>query len=635
METIKKKKPEAPKPFHKPKYASPMTYNQLTNVEKFFKNLKKVVNRIPASWERDPNTPIGKFVFKSGIDQITDYDEAVEVLEKFLHSYLATYDIHLEVSDFALLDFLKYDYGFTLYDIFLSFLDAEFFLRRFFDPKIKLAPKQRDILRTVSYKDYVSIRSSTASGKSFTLGRVGFWWLITRKDSKVVMTAPTSRQAMNILWSEFRGAYYTFYNKYEDFCREHWGDKPRKVSYFQGIWNLRKESEDWQALCFSVKEYSPESIQGFHSKFFMVIVDEASGVHDNLFNAMDRILTGSQVAKYVLISNPTRTSGFFYNTQRPDNEMFQKIHISGFDSPNVILDFIENRTMGLRLKKKRYHYKPMPYRFIKGLKFPPIEYISGLMTIKDVVKYIHNYGKDSDKFRVDILGEFPKGSQDHLMTREELEQVFSNPYPEQLSDDIQFGIDPATGSGSAATAFAYRNGNSLLKTEKSKAKSFEAIISDFIEFYESCELPNGASLYKVPIVVDRSGLGWNLAQMMKERKFNIDPFGGNDSPILDRNRERYHNRRTEAYFSLVEKLKNGYSIYEPALSLLESIGYKLDRSGKILLNPKKEIYVPESQVHQKDILDAISMAFAPSLKKNRSLLNFNFVDDIARLWKRP
>jgi hypothetical protein len=617
-------------------------FKEMLNIEKYFPNLDDVSSFLNALWVDHKGNPLHKFIFETPNIHTKDYNEAKDLLDAFLKDYWVAYRTLMKSEDFALLDILKYNYGFTLYDVVVSFFDAEYFLRRFFDPKIKLAPKQREMLFNGSYEDLVSIRSSTASGKSFINARLGFWWISTHRNSKLVMTAPTARQAINILWSEFKQIYYQFKEKYPEYTEEMMTGEPKTVSFYQGIWNVNDKEEIWQALCFSVRDYRPETLQGFHSKFMMVIIDEASGVEDALFEAIDRILTGSQISKYYLISNPTRTTGFFYNTQLPDS-LFKKIHISAFDSPNTILEFLEKKMYNaFYSKKKRLKLQERPYKLLNpqtpNAKIPSLEYISGLMTVKDIVKYIHLYGRDSDKFRIDILGDFPRNSGNYLCSREDIENCRNNTkYPEALSLDVQFGIDVATGSTEAKTAFAYRCGKALLRTGTSDAKTPDQIIQDFKLFVEQCQLPDRFDLKKAPIVVDRTGIGYALYERLKDNGYNIDGFQGTEEPVDFKNKERYSNRRAEGFMELVNGIKNCeiYLVNTPAIFVLQSIGYTTDKKGKIILNPKKEIFLPDKEKYLLDVIDAISMAFTPTLKKNNNWdIKTKFFDNIAKLWER-
>ena len=58
---------------------------------------------------------------------------------------------------------------------------------------------------------------------------------------------------------------------------------------------------------------NPEALQGFHAEHLLFLIDEASGIPDVVFEVgMGALSTPG--AKVVMAGNPTRTSGFFYDT---------------------------------------------------------------------------------------------------------------------------------------------------------------------------------------------------------------------------------------------------------------------------------------------------------------------------------
>ena len=56
---------------------------------------------------------------------------------------------------------------------------------------------------------------------------------------------------------------------------------------------------------------TPERFQGFHEGNILFVVDEASGVDEEIYEAIEGCMT-SKRARLLLIGNPTRRSGTFY-----------------------------------------------------------------------------------------------------------------------------------------------------------------------------------------------------------------------------------------------------------------------------------------------------------------------------------
>lgn len=133
----------------------------------------------------------------------------------------------------------------------------------------------------------------------------------------VIDTAPTWRQIENQFWRNFREAY-------------------KKAKYklggtlFKTAFNI---DEDWYALGVAADEHAVENFQGWHGKNMLVIFDEASGIPPVIYEAATGAMAGGHTVRFVLIGNPNRASGPFYDAFR--NPLFNKIHISAFDVPNV------------------------------------------------------------------------------------------------------------------------------------------------------------------------------------------------------------------------------------------------------------------------------------------------------------
>ena len=94
-------------------------------------------------------------------------------------------------------------------------------------------------------------------------------------------------------------------------CRNHWQLLTREAS---------RAGVEWA-----------ERFAGWHSENILVIVDEASGVPDPLFEVIQGTLTTAH-ARLLLIGNPTRMDGYFAESHRRAG--WHKLKISAYDTPN-------------------------------------------------------------------------------------------------------------------------------------------------------------------------------------------------------------------------------------------------------------------------------------------------------------
>ena len=116
-----------------------------------------------------------------------------------------------------------------------------------------------------------------------------------------------------------------------------------------------------------------EGIAGQHADHLLVIADEASGIKDDILETLLGTITGEE-NKLLFISNPTRTSGVYYNAFHQNRAMFNCIHVNSENSIRVDRENID-------------------------------------MLAK-------SYGKDSNVYRVRVLGEFPSQEDDVFIPME-------------------------------------------------------------------------------------------------------------------------------------------------------------------------------------------------------------------------
>ena len=179
---------------------------------------------------------------------------------------------------------------------------------------VNLWSKQAEILNALRDHDYVAVRSCNGSGKTFTAALATLWWLVCHDEAIVITTAPSERQVKELLWREIR-------------------DLHGKNRYLVGgkMSSTRLEFSE-KRFGFGFTTTSMNRIQGFHSANILVIVDEASGVEDEIFDGLSSCLTSAN-AKMLMLGNPLSLSGTFYDAFHGNSENWKGIHISAFDLP--------------------------------------------------------------------------------------------------------------------------------------------------------------------------------------------------------------------------------------------------------------------------------------------------------------
>ena len=244
---------------------------------------------------------------------------------------------------------------------------------------------QRDILNSVARYPMTSVRSGHGIGKSAVESWLAIWFLTTRPYPKIPCTAPTQHQLWDILWAEIA-----------KWLR----NNPALANDL--IWTKEKvymkgHPEEWFAVGRTASK--PDALQGFHADHVLYIIDEASGVKDEIFEPILGALS-TEGSKLVMCGTPTKITGFFNASHHKNREQFNAMHIDGRSSSRVDQDFVD--------------------------------------TIIDM------FGEDSDVFRVRVAGEFPRALPDSFIPMEWAERASEAKAPEiEQVTRVDIGIDVA------------------------------------------------------------------------------------------------------------------------------------------------------------------------------------------------
>ena len=301
---------------------------------------------------------------------------------------------------------------------------------------------------------HLSIKSCHGAGKSGLVAGLLIHSLFFFGEVKIGVSAPTGKQVRDIIFAEVR----LWLAKAPP-----WWANQIKVTRDSIRWIDNKGNPgNREALCRTSRPENPEALAGLHSKNMLLLIDEASGMAEAVFPTIEGALS-TEGAKIILISNPTRTDGYFYKTHT-DNEdgLWKTFTFSAYDSPLVEPSWIEY------MAKK--------------------------------------YGKDSDVFRVRVLGEFPRNSENIYMIRHFVESAYYRDVKDDTSRRIA-GLDVAR-FGSDATDIVIRQGNVIKYMEEWRSKDTMWTASHVEQLY----LENKFDV----IYVDVIGVGSGVVDRLKQ-----------------------------------------------------------------------------------------------------------------------
>lgn len=412
---------------------------------------------------------------------------------------------------------------------------------------------QAEALTALATKNRVAIRSGHGVGKTALESWSICWFLFTRPNCKVPCTAPTIRQLYDILWSEI----------------SKWLKRsPLLDSLFE--WQKTKvlfkgAPERWGAMARTAAR--AENMAGFHEDHLLFVLDEASGIEDAIFEAVEGALTGTD-NKLLICGNPTRNSGFFKRAFFEDRELYHTMKVSSADSGRVSDDYCK--------------------------------------------RLIKQYGEDSDVVRVRVLGEFPKTEADGLIALELVESAMARE-PVYLGD-LVLGVDPAR-FGDDETVIQPCIGNTALPFENYRKADLMTTVGRIV--HKLTALMTKFDCGRATINVDEGGLGGGVVDRLREVcaeknlhvTINGCNFGGKARDSA------YSNFVTEAYFSLRDRLAEGEIILprdDELAAQLTTRKYLLTSADKLILEDKKTY--KKRIGRSPDRADALALAFAPTVK---------------------
>ena len=170
-------------------------------------------------------------------------------------------------------------------------------------------------------------------GKDYWIGRLIWWWLLTRPGSMVYVCGPSQTSLGSITWKEVRQATPRWMGT----------DIPSvSAKLSKGVKTspqLVDLGAGWQAMGLSTTNV--ERASGHHNPHLLAIVDEASGIETDARDAIESL----GYERLVAIGNPIRAEGWFVDLIRqaeadlrdniPPRLAVNAIRIPSTDSPHA------------------------------------------------------------------------------------------------------------------------------------------------------------------------------------------------------------------------------------------------------------------------------------------------------------
>lgn len=413
----------------------------------------------------------------------------------------------------------------------------------------------------------MSVRSGHGTGKSTSASWAMLWFLLLRFPNKVVVTAPTSSQLFDALFAELK----RWINELPPHLQQLLTVKSDRVE-------LTSAASEAFISARTSRAETPEALAGVHSENVLLVVDEASGVPEKVFEAAAGSMSGHS-ATTLLLSNPTRSSGTFYESQTRMKKSWWTRRWSCVDSPLVSDEFVEEMR--------------------------------------------ERYGEESNAFRIRVLGEFPMADDDtiipfhlaHSATQRDIE----------MTPDIKpiWGLDVAR-FGTDKTALCKRYGNVVTDIDAWQGLDLMQTVGRVMAEYEA--LPS--SQRPTEILVDSIGVGGGVVDRLRELGVPVRGINVGEAPAMGKT---YMNLRSELWFKTkgwLEDRSCKIPRNDQLVAELTGIRYAFTSSGKMKAESKDAMR--KRGLKSPDLADALCLTMASDAVTALSGNNNNWNKSIRR-----
>ncbi len=425
---------------------------------------------------------------------------------------------------------------------------------------MELWAKQAEVLNALTEHRRVAVKAGNGLGKGFCAAVAVLWFMHVHQDAAIALsTAPTFRQVRHILWRQLRRLYRP--------AAETLGGKMLETR-----WEI---SDDRYALGLSAD--GADQFQGFHSPNVFIVVDEAEGVGEEIYEAIESVMTSADPL-LLLIGNPTIMTGAFRRAFYEERRIYRTITMSALDSPNVQAGRVV---------------------------------IPGLTTSRWIEERREIWGEENPVFRARVLGEFPEQGENTLLSLRDVEAAMRRSEtpaagPQTASEEVILAVDVAR-FGADRSVILRRRGDCV-----EEMRTLRQMDTMQLAGWVSAAIRenNPAEVY-----VDEIGVGAGVVDRLRElghpvRGVNVAHKARQDGVFL--------NLRAEGYWTLRQRFASG-RISIPAdnqlVGELAALRYGYDSQGRIKMEGKDDMR--RRGLPSPDKADALMLAFLDPASRMR------------------
>lgn len=297
---------------------------------------------------------------------------------------------------------------------------------------LTLMPHQAEILMAIERRMFTVVSSGRKTGKSLIAIIAALWWYCTRDRACVLMTATAAHQVKRVLWKELR-----------------WRLKKAPIK-IRGQLNLdpcNGFGDDFRTIHgFSVSDR--EAAAGTSGTQILYVIDESSGVPDELFETLEGNMAAGGQNKLYSISNPTQNEGW---------------HFKAFHPTGVVMGPAPRHAVNEKLDTETFTISSLDVARADGGK------TEGLAGLAYCERQLYRHGPESAEYVVHVLGRHATNDEGRAFSLGLVTKAKAL-WPDMIPDEhapLVIGLDPAGDNEitSDLSCFSVRRGAKILEID--------------------------------------------------------------------------------------------------------------------------------------------------------------------------
>lgn len=328
-------------------------------------------------------------------------------------------------------------------------------------------------------------------GKTFGAAALVNWFFDAFAPSITMTTAPTSDQVEKLLWKNIR-------------TQRDGKGLPGKLMPAAPQMSKAANHFAYGRTTNNSGGQGTSRVQGQHDEYLLFILDEAEGLDDYVFDAVDAMMTGGRVLICLMIANPlTRTSPFH---KRGKEANVARYRLSALDFPNVVLGrevikggtsrgWVDSRIIkhceAVNVHNEDEHTFTVPWDVINE-EDGTVAHPAGTVLMPDAV------------FMFRVMGLPPKNlSAKTLVTPGRYEAAVKRAAPNTSPDAARYGVDVARDGDDVGTIYRHWKGTltRIARLAKLRTGDYLGALKD------DMGLVSAAGAMSIHVRVDAGG-GW-------------------------------------------------------------------------------------------------------------------------------